>query len=212
MSAQSTLDGATLVERVTRPGSVGSGPAEPNPLDDVTIKDGFYQLLQEVAGKQLNVALNPSAPFKPYEIALPMYPLKLNDNPQLTEHTFVFTRQWGVHNGFTITPKDTPGDPNPAFGCDIRLMGDLVKKPHGDTPGQSQTVIGAFREASYSPWTVRCDESRTYRQQDGSTKTLYYFRILNTIDLGWPDEETAWAPLDYQEHSVRRIMMHWMLN
>ncbi|KAG8739132.1 hypothetical protein FRC10_006102 [Ceratobasidium sp. 414] len=97
MPAHSQLidDGAVLVETVTRP-TVDGRPGD-SPLDDVTIHDGFYRVIQHDGNGTEFDALSDNS-------------LTMESVPRLTTGAdWVFTRQWGpVKNGFTIVPKAGP--------------------------------------------------------------------------------------------------------
>ncbi|KAG8681144.1 hypothetical protein FRC09_017726 [Ceratobasidium sp. 395] len=128
--------------------------------------------------------------------------------PQPTSQTWKFTRQWGLNNSFTIVPKDAPQveDSNP-----YSKLGSAVDTPN---KGGSMRVV---RWSIYKLWPIRCDESRKYRLKDGSTKTVYYFRVFvgNNYVKGYTwktkkdekDEkawklgmdEPSWDPIDEKE-------------
>ncbi|KAG8712823.1 hypothetical protein FRC09_019423 [Ceratobasidium sp. 395] len=161
MSSHSKLvdGGATLIETVTRP---ADGKATDTPLDQVTVHDGFYRIVQyDDNGNELSAYADDSTQDQ----------IVMGDIPQLTGSAeWMFTGQWGpIKNGFTIAPKgnsSVSSSTNPQFYGSTVISTDLVR----------QLVIGSV--SRFGVWEVRCDESRTYRLKDGSTKTIYYFRII----------------------------------
>ncbi|KAG8682637.1 hypothetical protein FRC08_014834 [Ceratobasidium sp. 394] len=137
--------GATLLDTVTRPVIDGKA-GDSGPLDNITIHDGFYRLVQyDDNGKEIDASFDTTNP----DEGIFGYSMFMTGTPQSAARTWKLTRQWGVTNGFTIIPKDTPGDLDSKFGCDA------------DTPDrQSMRVV---RWSYYNIWPIRCDESRTYR-------------------------------------------------
>ncbi|KAG8712822.1 hypothetical protein FRC09_019422 [Ceratobasidium sp. 395] len=164
MSSHSKLvdGGATLIETVTRP---ADGKATDTPLDQVTVHDGFYRIVQyDDDGNELEASFDPSNSDQGiFGYSMTMSP------PQPASQTWKFTRQWGFNNNFTIVPKDAPqvDDSSP-----YSKLGSAV-----DTPNEWDSMR-VVRWSYYNIWPIRCDESRTYRLKDGSTKTVYYFRIF----------------------------------
>ncbi|KAG8725403.1 hypothetical protein FRC09_000044 [Ceratobasidium sp. 395] len=168
MSAQSTLNGATLVERVTRPGSVGSGPAGSNPLDDITIKDGFYHILQDIGGETLKGTYQDSSNFKFW----------MQPNADHNATVWYFTRQWAIKNSFTIATLNTKLYDHPPTAGSLKL---------NYMQGTISLNSAMFSSACF---ILRCDESTTYRLEDGSTKTINYFRMLVPSDTPPPVLDT----------------------
>ncbi|KAG9078371.1 hypothetical protein FRC06_008400 [Ceratobasidium sp. 370] len=160
MSAPSKFvgEGATLVETVSRAEHGPSGSLENSPLDKITISDGFYRIVQyDEDGVELNASFSADAAAYPAEFQVGM-----SSTPQAADQSWMFTHQWGVKYGFTIVPKNFPTDPKSGFGA---------------TALNDGMYVNVKSSGSYPVWKVRCDESRTYRRQDGSTVTVYYFRI-----------------------------------
>ncbi|KAG8717467.1 hypothetical protein FRC09_014221 [Ceratobasidium sp. 395] len=159
MSALSKLvgEGSTLIETIKR------SSAEVNlnnPLDKYTINDGFYRMTQiDNNGNLVEASFDATVPSYHDN----GYQLGMNGSPQAKTQIWKFTSQWGIKYGFTIVPKDGPGASKDGYGAAV-CRGD-------------QQHVEIERLGSYTVWKVRCDEEHVYRRKDGSTKTLYYFRI-----------------------------------
>ncbi|KAG8712821.1 hypothetical protein FRC09_019421 [Ceratobasidium sp. 395] len=158
MSTLSKLvsEGSTLIETIQRPAEANN-----NPLDKNTLSDGFYRITQvDDSGNLTEASFNATTP----SYRNNAYQVEMNGTPQVNTQTWKFTGQWGVKYGFTIVPKDGPGVSRDGYGATT-----FKDNEHG--------AIDVQRSGNYPVWKVRCDEERVYRQEDGSTKTLYYFRI-----------------------------------
>ncbi|KAG9080280.1 hypothetical protein FRC06_006838 [Ceratobasidium sp. 370] len=158
--------GATLIETVRR--QIVDGQPGDSPLDKITVHDGFYRIVQyDEEGNEIDASFDATNP----DLGIFGYSMVMSGTPQSTAKAWKLTRQWGITNGFTIVPKDTPGDLDSRFGCAV------------DTPDRGSMRV--VRWSYYNIWPVRCDESRTYRLKDGSTKTLYYFRYDAAPPVFW---------------------------
>ncbi|KAG9077125.1 hypothetical protein FRC06_009086 [Ceratobasidium sp. 370] len=162
MPAHSKLidDGAVLIETVTRP-TVDGKPGG-SPLDEFTIHDGFYSIVQyDDNGNKFDVVSDDST----------QDALTMENVPQFTSGTeWMFTAQWGsIKGAFTIVPKDGPNI-------------DIKPKVCGTVCTSGFSLLVTARLSHIPVWQVRCDESRTYRRQDGSTETVNYFRIIGPFD------------------------------
>ncbi|KAG8711838.1 hypothetical protein FRC09_020390 [Ceratobasidium sp. 395] len=165
MSSHSKLigEGATLIETVTRQPAADGKASDPDPaLDDVTIHDGFYRIVQyDDHGNELSAYADDSTEDQ----------IVMDNIPQLTGSAeWMFTRQWGpIKNGFTIVPK---GDPSAKPSTDPQFSGLTI----GNTEFPLRQMI-IKSDDRFGVWEVRCDELHKYRLKDGSTKIVYYFRI-----------------------------------
>ncbi|KAG8701656.1 hypothetical protein FRC08_003969 [Ceratobasidium sp. 394] len=164
MPAPSKLigEGATLLETTKRPGRDPSGSLADSPLDKITISDGFYRIVQydDDDGTETNASFPlDAATASPSD----SFAVGMSSTPQAAEQSWMFTCQYGVKYGHTIVPKNFPTDPR---------SGGL-----GATAVSDGMYVNVQNAESYPIWKVRCDESRTYRLKDGSTTTVYYFRI-----------------------------------
>ncbi|KAG8682638.1 hypothetical protein FRC08_014835 [Ceratobasidium sp. 394] len=143
MPAHSKLigDGATLINTETRP--LVDGKAGDSPLDDVTIHDGIYRIVQYDDNGTEFAALSDDST----QDSLTMENVPL----QTVGAEWVLTRQWGPTKGvFTIVPKEGPNTDTKQQVC-----GTV------DTAGFGLLIT---TKSSHIPiWQVRCDESRTYR-------------------------------------------------
>ncbi|KAG8742939.1 hypothetical protein FRC10_000727 [Ceratobasidium sp. 414] len=167
--------GATLIETVTRP--IVDGKPGDSPLDKITVEDGFYRIVQyDEDGSEIDASFDATNP----DLGIYGYSMVMSGTPQPAARNWKLTRQWGVTNGFTIVPKDTPGDLDTKFGCSVDTP-DVCRHIRRLNPNSMRVVRWSY----YNIWPIRCDESRTYRLKDGSTKTVYYFRILVTKINGY---------------------------